>query len=201
MGRKWSNKNLPGALHFVTGNIDKKRRIFTRAVACQSFIDVCAELRQEWPFKLVAYVVMPDHLHLIINPRDGKIRELMGKIKSLSARRIIAAIPDVSFIVDITEAGEPVCQVWQESFKALPLWSDWLIWQKINYIHSNPVKAGLVKSTSDYKWSSYKSFYGISDDPMAIDKDWWWPEDVKKLAVAAGEVDEEMVEAIKKKRM
>jgi REP element-mobilizing transposase RayT len=111
MGRKWSNKNLPGALHFVTGNIDKQSRIFTRAEACQSFIDVCAELRQEWPFKLVEYVLMPDHLHLIINPRDGKIRESMGKIKSLSARRIIAAIPDVSFIVDVKEAGEPVHQV------------------------------------------------------------------------------------------
>jgi len=200
MGRKWSNKNLPGALHFVTGNIDKRRRIFTRAEACQSFIHVCAELRQEWPFKLVAYVLMPDHLHLIINPRDGKIRELMGKIKSLSARRIIAAIPDVSFIVDVTEAGEPVHQVFQESFKAFALWSDWLIWQKINYIHANPVRTGLVKSTSEYRWSSYKSFYGISDDPLGVDKDWWWPEDVKKLAVAAGEVDQEMVEAIRKKR-
>jgi hypothetical protein len=109
-------------------------------------------------------------------------------------------VPDVSFIVNVTEAGEPVCQVWQEIFKGLPLWSDWLIWQKISYIHANPVRAGLVKSTSEYRWSSYKSFYDIGDDPIAVDKEWWWPEDVKKLAVAAGEVDEEMVEAIKKKR-
>jgi putative transposase len=108
MGRKWTNKNLPGALHFVTGNIDQQRRIFTRAEACQSFIDVCAELREEWPFKLIAYVLMPDHIHLIINPRDGKVKELMGKLKSLSARRIIGAIPDVSFIVTVTEAGEPI---------------------------------------------------------------------------------------------
>src|SRR5215471_1833426 len=201
MTPKCSNKNLPGALHFVTGNLDEQRRVFRRDEACQSFIDVCSELREEWPFKVVAYVLMPDHFHLIVNPRDGRIKELMGKLKSQSARRIITAVPDISFFVNEDELGEPVYQVWQESFKGLPLWSHWLIWQKINYIHSNPVRAGLVKSTSEYRWSSYKSFYGISDDPLGVDKDWWWPEDVKKLAVAAGEVDQEMVEAIRKKRI
>jgi putative transposase len=128
MPRKWSNKNLPGALHFVTGNLHNQRRVFTRAESCQSFIDLCSELREEWPFKLVAYVLMPDHLHLIVNPRDRRISELMGKLKSQSARRIIEAVPDLSFVVAEGEDGQAICQVWQESFKALPLWSEWLIW-------------------------------------------------------------------------
>ena len=98
MAPKWSNKNLPGALHFVTGSFADKRPVFNRANACQSFVDVCANLKQEWPFKLIAYVLMRDHIHLIVNPRDGRIRELMGKLKSLSAREIIAALPDQSFV-------------------------------------------------------------------------------------------------------
>jgi putative transposase len=200
MAPKWSNKNLPGALHFVTGSFADKRPVFNRANACQSFVDVCANLKQEWPFKLIAYVLMRDHIHLIVNPRDGRIRELMGKLKSLSAREIIAALPDQSFVKNPGELSEPAFQVWQESFKAFPLWSEWMIWQKINYIHFNPVKAGLVKSASEYRWSSFAAFYSGGDDPMGVDRDWWWPDDVKKLGVAAAELDEDMMAEIKRKK-
>jgi|SRR5215831_12258532 len=200
MARKWSNRNLPGALHYVTGNVHHRWQIFTRPECCQAFIQECQELRNDWPFKLVAYVLMPDHVHLIVNPRDGRILELTGKLKSQAARRIIRAAPDISFIVGEDEEGNPIHQVWQESFKAVPLWSPWMIWQKINYVHSNPLKAGLVKSVADYRWSSYKAFYFQETDPITVDRDWWWPGDVKKLSVAAGEWRKEIEAALRKKK-
>ncbi|MFY9609589.1 MAG: transposase [Blastocatellia bacterium] len=89
MARKWSNRNLPGALHFLTGNIASRLPIFEQAACCGAFIDVCSTLKERWPFKLISYVLMPDHIHLIVNPKDGRIRELAGVLKSLSARRII----------------------------------------------------------------------------------------------------------------
>ena len=193
MARKWSNRNLPGALHFVTGSFHDRLRVFTREAACQAFVDMLAQKKDPWPFKLIAYVLMPDHFHLIVNPRDGRIRELMGALKSLSARAIVQAVPDMSFRLEYDDENQPVHRVWQESFKGLPLWSNWMIWQKINYIHSNPVRAGLVKSAADYRWSSYAAFYSPEKDiPMEVDRDWWWPEDVKKLAVAAKQWSEEM---------
>jgi REP element-mobilizing transposase RayT len=85
---------------------------------------------------------MPDHIHMIVNPKDGKIKEFTGKLKGLSAKLIVRSSP-CEFKVDC----EGVHQVWQESFKAIPLWSAWMIWQKINYIHANPVKAKLVRSS------------------------------------------------------
>ncbi len=88
MGRKWSNLNLPGALHFVTGNFLDRLPIFDQGECCQSFIDVLSDLLEEWPCKLIAYVLMPDHLHLIVNPRDGRVIEFTGKLKSLAARAI-----------------------------------------------------------------------------------------------------------------
>jgi hypothetical protein len=75
-------------------------------------------------------------------------------------------------------------RVWQESFKALPLWSGWMIWQKVNYIHANPVKAGLVKSAKDYPWSSFGSFYSKGDEPIPVDREWFWPDDAEKLSNA-----------------
>ena len=56
--------------------------------------------------------------------------------------------------------------------------------QKINYIHANPVKAGLVTSAKDFRWSSFSAFYFETNEPLAVDKDWWWPDDVQKLKEA-----------------
>ena len=195
MARKWSNRNLPGALHYVTGNCLNRSKVFGYDQYCLAFIQVLGEQRESWPFKLVAYALMPDHFHLMVNPRDGRIKELMQALNSLSAREIVRLAADTSFK---TADGERN-QVWQESFKAQPLWSPWMIWQKINYIHSNPLKAGLVKSVADYRWSSYRSFYFGESEPISVDKDWWWPDDVKKLAVASAEWSREMMEKKKRK--
>ncbi|MEK6411095.1 MAG: transposase [Acidobacteriota bacterium] len=192
VARKWSNRNLPGALHFLTGSIALRLPVFEQAACCHAFIEVCSKLKEEWPFKLVAYVLMPDHIHLIVNPKDGRIRELAGALKSLGARRIIDEAKGFSFLKEKPDPDGSIHQVWQESFKALPLWSDWLIWQKINYIHNNPIKSGLVRSAGDYRWSSFRSFYFGECEPIEVDRDWWWPNDVQKLARASAEWTAEM---------
>jgi REP element-mobilizing transposase RayT len=79
MPRKWSNINLSGALHYVTGNFLDRTRVFTEPACCKAFTEELRSLNQRWPSKLIAYVLMPDHFHLISNPRDGRIRELTVK--------------------------------------------------------------------------------------------------------------------------
>jgi len=169
MGKKWSNVNLPGALHFVTANVLGREPVFRDASYCISFLETLKDLNQQWPSKLIAYVLMPNHFHLISNPCDGRIREFIGTLKSHVARRL---------------GGE----IWQQSFKAVPLWSAWMIWQKINYIHANPVRAGLVKSARDYKWSSFHAYYPSDFTSLAINRDWWWPDDARKLSRATKEL-------------
>ena len=63
-----------------------------------------------------------------------------------------------------------------------------MIWQKINYIHANPVKAGLVCSTKDYRWSSFQAFYSGCENPLKVDLEWWWPDDSEKLSKAMKEL-------------
>ena len=180
MARKWSNVNLPGALHFVTGNFLDRLRVFCEPTCCKAFIEELRFINQRWPSKLIAYVLMPDHFHLVSNPRDGGIREFIGELKSLSAKRIVEVSRQ-----PFPKIAEDGYQVWQESFKDMPLWSGWMIWQKINYIHANPVKARLVSSAKDYPWSSFASFYSSSEEPLAVDREWFWPEDAEKLSKAA----------------
>ena len=192
MTKKWSNPNLPGALHFVTGIVRHRIPIFNQEKCCQAFIEVCAELLRTWPSKLIVFVIMPDHFHLIVNPRDGNIQRFAGALKSLSAARIIAITRDGRFKLRVPDKDGSVHQVWQDSFKSLPLWSLWMIWQKINYIHSNPVRARLAKSAKDYKWTSFRSFYSQSEEPLPVDHDWWWPEDSEKLATALEALEERL---------
>ncbi len=183
MARKWSNLNLPGALHYVTGNFINRFPVFTEPACCKVFLDELKTLNQEWPSKLIAYVLMPDHFHLISNPRDGRIREFARDLKSQAAKAIVKATS--RFIFPETEEGR---RVWQQSFKGVALWSGWMIRQKINYIHANPVKAGLEKSAKDYYWSSFRSFYSQGDEPLEVNHDWWWPEDSEKLSEAMKEL-------------
>jgi putative transposase len=183
MTKKWSNINIPGALHFITGNVRGRIPIFKKDRYCHEFFAVCGELRQSWPAKIIAYVLMPDHFHLIANPRDGKIREFAGALKGKLGRQIIDLTGD-RFLLTTPSSDGATHQLWQDSFKAVPLWSAWMIWQKINYIHANPVKAKLVRSARDYRWSSYGSFYLGGLEPLVVDQDWWWADDSMKLSKA-----------------
>jgi REP element-mobilizing transposase RayT len=82
MARKWSNLNLAGALHFVTGNCINRLPVFTEPACCKAFLSELKTLNEKWPAKLIAYVLMPDHFHLISNPQDGRIIEFCRDLKS-----------------------------------------------------------------------------------------------------------------------
>ena len=157
--------------------------IFREERYCLKFFEVLAEVKNKWPAKLITYVLMPDHFHLIANPRDGNVRGFAGALKSKLARQVVQLAGN-RFLVEEPTVDGCIHQVWQESFKAIPLWSSWMIWQKINYIHANPVKAGLVASAKHYPWSSFQAFYSGTGKPLPVDQDWWWPDDSMKLSAA-----------------
>ncbi len=177
MARKWSNLNIPGALHYVTGNLLNRQLVFSNPACCRAFLKELETLNQKWPSKLITYVLMPDHFHLIANPTDGRIREFTGHLKAVAAKAIINL--NTGFVFPKRKKGH---QVWQESFKSFPLWSPFMIWQKINYIHNNPIKSKLVKSAKDYYWSGFRSFYQMDAEPLEVDHEWWWPDDAEKLS-------------------
>src|SRR5215213_1139378 len=125
MAKKLTNENLPGVLHYVTGNVDKRRQIFRSDQICIAFLEELQSLRSRRDSLLICFVLMLDHFHLIVNPRDGDIQSWICELKSLTARRI----------VDMNSPGlfrkpDGENQVWQESFRTMRLWSGWMIWQK-----------------------------------------------------------------------
>ena len=177
MAKKWTNRNVAGVLHYVTGNVDKRRAIFRDERNCIAFLEEVQALRRKHESRLICFVAMYDHFPLIVNPRDGDIQTWIGNLKSLSARRLIDINPPGLF-----KKNEDENQVWQESFRTLRLWSGWMIWQKINYIHNNPLKAGPGDSAGDYRWSSFRSFYHLGcEELFEVDEEWFYPEDAARL--------------------
>jgi REP element-mobilizing transposase RayT len=146
------------ALSITSGNVINRIPIFKSEACCKGFFEVLRGLLQSWPSKIIAYVVMPDHFHLILNPRDGNIQGFGAALKSLGAKKIIEVSGGDQFLLDKPDKDGSIHQFWQESFKAFPLWSAWMSSQKIDYIHANPVKAKLVSSARDYLWSSFRAF-------------------------------------------
>ena len=134
--------------YFVTTNIANAYPLFTDDTNARIVVTALLYLRQRGDFDLYSYVIMPDHLHLLLLPRQEKsVSEMMHSIKSFTAKEINK---------HMNRSGK----VWQEDYYEHAVRGKADFDEKLIYIHNNPVKAGLVKTAEDYKYSSaYKEAY------------------------------------------
>jgi len=150
------------------------------------FIEALAETRRHYPFKLIGYVLMPDHAHLIVNPITRDISVLMGRIKSTSARAVLDWLLNSGHVTSLDRLALDTPQrkghthaLWQKDFSSIDLWSPRFVRQKLNYIHLNPVRAGLCKHPAEWKWSSYRAYLPHEPGSVPIEMDWraYWNEE------------------------
>ena len=164
-------------LQFVTTRTTNRVPLFRQRRLCREFLRTLVDLRQNAKSELFAYVIMPDHVHLLIRPADGRVSTLMRQIKSLSARRIVGSLKgtkDVRSLAALKKRSpgrrRHSYQVWQQGFHAVPLWSDWMVCKKVDCMHANPVRKGLVKSAKDYPWSSFCAYHGLDNVGLPVDR-------------------------------
>lgn len=165
--------------HYVTAVTFHRVPVFRSDVACLLFIATLIETREKCPFKLIGYVIMPDHVHLIVNPVERDISDLMRRLKGLSARRIIDWLRKENHInslaklmMDVRQKRSHTYAVWQKEFSSIDLWSPKFIRQKLSYIHANPVRAGLCEHPGDWRWSSYKAYLPHEKGSVPVEIDW-----------------------------
>lgn len=161
----------------------KRVPIFKSEKICQFFIDAMIETKQNHPFKLVGYVIMPDHVHLILNPIGCDI-SLVGKLlKGKSARKIIDWLKEENYQTSLnklslskTQKRNHTFSVWQKKITSIDLESPKFIRQKLNYVHSNPIRAKLCEHPAKWKWSSYHAYlpHKPSEIPIEIDIQAYW---------------------------
>jgi putative transposase len=156
--------------HFVTTNTYKNSPFFRDEGLCQILVDELEFYSGKLGFAIVGYVVMPNHVHLLLwwdceeKPELG-ISNIMSRIKTMTSKRAKRHLfydGGIEYVDRLADVGQPTpgpFRLWQPGFYDFNVYSEEKLLEKLNYIYGNPVKAGLVLSPRDYRWSSYKEYF------------------------------------------
>ena len=144
--------------------------------ACCWIVDAVDHARAKHSFDLWAYVVMPTHVHLLVLPRsDTRVSDVLSTIKQRVARTAVRWLrthdPEwLSRMTRVESGGRRVFRFWQRGGGYdRNLWSTRYVWEMIDYIHANPIEAGLCESPMSWRWSSARAFYTGEAVPLALD--------------------------------
>jgi putative transposase len=153
-------------LHFITCSCYRRRPLLGTARKRDTFLRILNEVRERYQFWLVGYVVMPEHIHLLTSePKVGTPSAVMQVLKQRVAqclRRRTRRRSNEDQMRLWTEApAEASGSFWQRRFYDFNVWSRKKRIEKLNYMHRNPVKRGLVAEPELWAWSSYRFYqYG-----------------------------------------
>ena len=141
-----------GDLHFITFSCYRRMPLLNTARARDLFVEELTKVLDEMKFRLLGYVVMPNHVHLLISEPAGvtpsvALRKLkLGFSRSFRGRE------------KLLSSERPLRSFWQARFYDFNVYSKGKRTEKLNYMHANPVIRHLVEHPRDWPWSSW-SFY------------------------------------------
>jgi len=186
---KLFKSNEPNTFHYVTLVTYNRVPVFRGERACEIFVSTLDEVRRRYPYKLIGYVIMPDHVHAVINRSTDSISDWLRHVRGNSAREIVAWLRDERHLISLKKLELTVPQkrrhthaVWQKDPSVIDLWSPKFVRQKLNYLHLNPVRAGLCAHPAEWKWSSYRAYLPHKTGEVPIEVDWqaYWKEGASK---------------------
>ncbi|MGB5105459.1 MAG: transposase [Candidatus Zixiibacteriota bacterium] len=163
-----------GRARFVTFCTHKKVPILTNDVFRQIVLDEIVRFCQESQARLLSYVIMPEHVHLVIVPRKlmklgPEIGELKRRIAVQIVEKLRASHSDLIRNLEVVRDGQKRIALWLRRCFDHNCRTENQVWRKVNYCHMNPVKRKLVGSPENWKWSSYKYYLEIPDTLLEID--------------------------------
>ncbi|WP_416198655.1 MAG: Y1-Tnp domain-containing protein [Sporanaerobacter sp.] len=145
MPRGPREKSESGIYHVMLRGIDK-RKIFLSDEDCEKFLDNVEKAMEKSEFTIYGYCLMGNHVHLLIKTGTEDIGDTVKRI----------AVGYVQYFnIKYGRTGH----LFQNRFRSEPVDDDLYFRTVLRYIHQNPVKAGIVKKLSDYKWSSYREYF------------------------------------------
>lgn len=158
-------------VHFLTFQIVEWVDLFTRQVYRDIIVDSLRFCQENKGLTIYAWVVMSNHIHIILQSKTSKLSETVKKIKSFTAKEIIKAIEEeresrrfwmlniFGFAAKRHKRNENY-QIWTHDNHPELIFGNSFLDQKINYIHDNPVRAGIVGHQEDYLYSSVIDYAG-----------------------------------------
>ena len=143
-----------GDLHFVTCSCFHRCGYLESAAARDLFEDALQRARGRYRFDVIGYVVMPEHVHLLVSePRKDLLSVALQGLKLSVVRRTMRP------------------RFWQARYYDFNVQTEAKRIEKLNYIHWNPMKRGLVDRPEDWRWSSYR-YYQTGEQGRVTIKGW-----------------------------
>jgi putative transposase len=129
--------------------------LLSSAASKDVFVEILGDVREKYGFALIGYVVMPEHIHLLIGePSIGTPSTVLQFLK-------------IRLSVRMRDRSSP--RLWQSRFYDFNVWSRKKRAEKLLYMHLNPVKRGLVAHPADWRWSSFGFYQDGSTCLIRID--------------------------------
>ena len=150
-----------GYLHFITSSCYRRQAFLNTPRRRTLFLEILEQVRQRYNFVVVGYVVMPEHIHLMISePERGNPSIVMQVLKQRFAREVLKEWRKRNENRAARSWDELLLegQVWQRRFYDFPVWTKDKRVEKLRYMHRNPVKRGLVLEPEQWEWSSSRHY-------------------------------------------
>lgn len=171
-----NRKTNPDCLYFVTLTIVGWINLFDRETYKQILIKNLLHCQEKEGLEIYAYVIMSNHIHLIAKRKDGNdLKELLGRFKSYTSKKLLEEIKEnpqesrkewllylFNYFANKNNQYDEY-HLWQYTNHPTELFSNDVINQKVNYIHDNPLRAGIVNDITAYKYSS-----ACPDSPLKV---------------------------------
>jgi putative transposase len=161
-------------LHFITCSCYRRLAFLGTARARDRFLAILEETRERYRFVVVGYVVMPEHVHLLITePEVGTPSTVMQVLKQRTARALLPKQKRVDVRQRRLFEGVSLrTPFWQARFYDFNVWTTKKRVEKLRYMHRNPVKRGLVSSPEQWRWSSYRFYFLDEAGPVRVNEGW-----------------------------
>jgi putative transposase len=158
------------ALVFVTTTAADWKPLFAKPKIAKLCLNQLQESLGYFNVSLIGYVLMPHHLHLLLGFCEiKKLSRFMQSFKILSSKKIKEELQ-----VERRISSDDKFHLWQPRFDDLIIVSEDQFRIKLDYIHKNPVKAGIVSEMTDYPYSSARDWHKGETGMIAIDKNFEW---------------------------
>jgi putative transposase len=161
-----------GHLHFITFTCYRRLPLLRSVRARNAFVQILGETRDRYRFSLVGYVVMPEHIHLLISePVKGTPSTVIQVLKQRVSRRLRrkrrAPAAQLNLLLATGDDSPP--RFWQRRFYDFNVWSLKKKVEKLHYMHMNPLKRKLVDHPRDWPWSSFSFYSNLKQGLIRVD--------------------------------
>ncbi len=166
---------LPNHVRYLTCSCYGRLPLFKSDRVKDAFVDRLSFVRRQTDFALYAWVVMPEHFHLLLTPDlpDFTVTAILHALKRPFSKDVLARWRELNapILSRITDAqGRPHFWLGGGGYDR-NITSREELYEKLNYIHNNPVRRGLVESVADWRWSSaawYERHEGLEMDILPV---------------------------------